>query len=157
MNHVLTNIRLPLAVVLGLVLAYSASVKLIDLDGFARIIDNYRLLPEWSVNSVAVFVAALEAVLAAALVFGPDGRDGQGGYRQAGALLAGAVFLVFAALAGVAVARGLDIACGCFSTNPKSAVVSWLTVGRNLLLAACCVVVFAARVKEAKAEGVDSP
>jgi uncharacterized membrane protein YphA (DoxX/SURF4 family) len=132
----LKKIRLPAAFVLGAVLLYSGGVKLADLEGFARIIDNYEMLPGWAVNIAAVMVAAMEAVTGAALVVGL-------GMRQAAAVVAGVIFLMFGVLACVAVARGLDTACGCFSTDPHSARVGWMTVGRNffLMIAAVCIVV----------------
>ncbi len=132
----LKKIRLPLAFALGAVLLYSGGVKLKDLEGFARIIDNYRLLPASTVNFAAVMVAALEVMTGVALVAGL-------GMRQAGAVVAGVVFLAFGALAVVATARGLDTACGCFSTNPDSARVGWMTVLRNVVFAVMALTVVA--------------
>ncbi len=131
----LRKLRLPLAFLLGAVLLYSGGVKLADLEGFARIVDNYRMLPASAVNGAAVLVASLEVITGAALVVGF-------GMRQSGAAVAGGVFVVFGVLAAVATTRGMDVACGCFSTSPDSARVGWMTVGRNGLLALLALAVF---------------
>jgi putative oxidoreductase len=145
----LKKTRLPLAFLLGAVLLYSGGVKLADLDGFARVLDNYRLLPDSVVNVVAVMVASVEVAAGAALVAGF-----WWGLRQGGAVVAGVLFLVFGVLGAVALARGLDIACGCFSTAPDSAKLGWMTVARNafLMVLAGAVVVGDGVIAEAAIE-----
>ena len=131
----LKKARLVLALVLGAVLVYSSYGKLADIEGFARVVDNYEVLPGKAVNLVSVVVAGVEMAAGAALVVGL-------GLRQAGSAVAGALFAVFGVMAGGAVHRGLDVACGCFSNDPDSARVGWMTVGRSVLFLVMAVCVF---------------
>jgi len=95
----------PARLVLAGVFLAAAAPKLADPAGFAAAIANYRAFPEALVNLVATVVPALELVAALALL---------SPWRRGGALLLGALLLGFTALLALSLARGLDVACGCF-------------------------------------------
>jgi uncharacterized membrane protein YphA (DoxX/SURF4 family) len=113
-----------MAWILAGILAYSGGVKIMDLNGFAQVLYRYDLLPDQMINLTALFVASLEVVLAFALALNL-------GFRRSAALITGILFFVFAAMAVVTIQRGLNIACGCFSTDSESSKVGWMTVARN--------------------------
>lgn len=95
----------PARLVLAGVFLAAAAPKLADPAGFAAAIANYRAFPEALVNLVATVVPALELVGALALL---------SPWRRGGALLLGALLLGFTALLALSLARGIDVACGCF-------------------------------------------
>ncbi len=109
-KYVLFIIRL----ILGALFVYSAVTKITDLDYFAKSLYNYRLLPEGSLNFFALIIPWLELVVGALLIAGI--------YVRESAMLGAVLMTVFIAAIALAVARGLDIECGCFGTRDGSRV-----------------------------------
>jgi hypothetical protein len=103
---------------------------------FARDVDNYHLVPAGLVGVFSVVVPALELTVAAALVSGVHARGA--------AVVAAAMLGAFAIAMGQAMARGIDLDCGCFG-GVVEARVSASTIARNLALAAACVPIALAR------------
>jgi len=119
-----------LRLAMGGLLLYAGIAKLRDPAGFAQEIANYQLMPGLA-PYLAVTLPAIELLVGGALLFSPWR------WRQAGALGAALLLGVFLVAAGSAVARGLDISCGCFGTGTEP--VSVLTVVRNLGLVLAAV------------------
>lgn len=117
-------------VVAGL-LVYAAVGKLGDLRAFAQDVDNYRIVPETWVAAVAITLPTLEIVVAAALVSGVGARGAS--------LVATVLMFVFAAGMAQALARGIDLECGCFGRAATTTVSVW-TIARNLTIAAVAAV-----------------
>ncbi len=109
-KYLLLSIRL----IIGALFIYSAITKIIDTDYFVKSLYNYRLLPEASLNFFAVFIPWLELIIGFLLVLGI--------YVRESALLGTIMMIVFIAAISIAVARGLDIECGCFGTRDGSHV-----------------------------------
>jgi hypothetical protein len=125
------NVAWAMCVILAGVFAFAAVPKLIDPGSFANDLLNYRVLPESMVGVTALFMPALELVIAAALLW-PR-------YQRGAALLSTLLLLSFAAGMAQARVRGIDLSCGCFGAAFESKV-SWLTVTRSLVLAAMSAV-----------------
>jgi len=106
---------------LGIVFFYAGIEKIIAPGEFAVAIYNYRLLPDWAVNVLAVFLPWLEVFVAAGLITGKCGRGSS--------LLSALLFLVFATGLTVSLIRGLDISCGCFGASKAS--INWLYLLRD--------------------------
>lgn len=119
-----------LRLVVAAVFAAAAFPKLLDPTSFAADIDRYHIVPEMLVGPMAVALPVLELAIVAALVTGI--------HAQGGALVAAAMLLVFAAGMGQAMARGIDLSCGCFG-EATDTQVSGLTIARNLVLTLACV------------------
>lgn len=112
--------------VLAGIYLFAAIPKLSDPATFARDIDNYHLLPvEWA-GIFAVVLPPLELAVAAALVVGFHARGA--------ALVSAGMLLVFAAAMGQAIARDIDIDCGCFGSALAMEVSGW-SILRNVVLA----------------------
>lgn len=93
-------------VVIGGIFIYAGAVKMIDPQSFAAAIKSFHLVPPALVNPLALFLPCLEvmagtlwllnraAVSAATIIFG--------------------LCVLFAAVLGTAILRGLPVNCGCF-------------------------------------------
>ncbi len=98
---------------LAAVFFYAAIPKLLDPAAFAKAIDNYRvvfpLVGKGYVYFVAGFLPALEFVTALGLLWNRT--------KRGAALLSIAMLVMFVILITQAVARGLNIDCGCFGSG----------------------------------------
>jgi putative oxidoreductase len=108
---------------LGLVFIASALGKIADPAGFADNVAAYRLLPVYAINVFALVLPWVELLVGLSLVNGVAYRSG--------ALLATVMSIVFLAAVTSAMARGLDIDCGCF-TVAKSRV-GWGLISRDIV------------------------
>jgi len=93
-------------VAIGLLFIAAALGKLGDLAAFAQQVHNYRLLPLWGENFVAIALPWIEVLAGLALVLGIRPRSG--------AVIVLALMVIFTVAVGAAWARGLDFECGCF-------------------------------------------
>lgn len=111
---------------LGLVFVTACWHKLLHPASFAMDVATYGILPLALVNPTAIILPWVELAAGIMLIIG---------YRaRVGALLAAAMMLVFVAALGVALARGLDISCGCFASqgladDPISGWTMWRDLG----------------------------
>ncbi len=112
-----------LRLLLAVVLIAAVPHKLLDPAGFALAIARYDLLPTAMVNTVALILPWVEVLLAALLVsdvlMGPT------------LWLTNLLFAGFTAAIGIAMARGLDIDCGCFSAGTTGSMI--LALVRDLV------------------------
>lgn len=98
--------------------------KIADPAAFAVDVATYGILPLWAVNAVAHVLPWVEALSAAMLVLGLRVR--------AAALLVAGMMVIFLAALSVALAKGLDMSCGCFaSTGAAEDPISSLTLSRD--------------------------
>lgn len=100
--------------------------KIADPASFALDIATYELMPLWSINALALVLPWVELLAGVMLVVG---------YRvPAAALLIAGMMLVFIVALLAALARGLDMSCGCFASQgaAEEDPISYLTVLRDL-------------------------
>lgn len=96
--------------ILAVVFLAAAIPKIRDPAGFAKSIHHYQLLPDAWINPLAIFLPWLEWVVAVALLIAPR-------LRRGALLLIAAMLVMFIGAIGSAMARGINIDCGCFSTG----------------------------------------
>lgn len=101
-------------IAMGVIFGWAALAKIGDPAGFATQLHHFRLVPVPLENLFAVTLPWIELVAAVALLVGVQ--------RRAAALLVAALMVVFTVAVGLALARGLDIECGCFGTADASRV-----------------------------------
>jgi len=116
---------------LGLIFLASALGKIVDPAAFADNIADYRLVPFAAVNVVAIVMTWTEFLVGLSLINGVAARSG--------ALLAAAMNVVFIGAAASAMARGLDIECGCFSVAKST--VGWGLIGRDIMFLAMALII----------------
>lgn len=113
--------------VLCVVFVAAGAPKFMDPHGFAASIENYHLLPLAMVRIAAVGLPVLELCIAAAMLVPRLARGA--------CTLAILLLMLFSAAMLQAMAREIDLDCGCFGKGGDQNVSLW-SVGRNLLLCA---------------------
>ena len=113
-----------LRIVLGCVFIYASLDKINHPDLFAEAVYNYQLLPEITVNLVALSLPWLELLSGSLLVLGV--------WMEGSILILSGLMVVFIAALGINLARGLDVHCGCFITQ-SSDPITILTLFRDSL------------------------
>lgn len=111
--------------IVGGLFLWAASTKVPDMAKFAEEVANYRLLPAALVPAVAAVVVGIEIVAGILLVLGVWARPA--------ALAVSGMLGVFVVGIAQALARGIDLKCGCFGGEEAA---SWLTVVRDLAILA---------------------
>jgi hypothetical protein len=125
-----------LGLVLGGIFLYAAHAKVLDPRPLVTIIWNYRILPPGPVNLMAIYMPWMELLVGITLVTGFK--------RRAGALCSAGLLATFMVALGINAVRGINVACGCFSTSAEDVQNAWLLVLRDLpmLLAALVMLLF---------------
>ena len=136
-------------IAVGALLAWAALAKLADLPAFARDVHHFRLMPVAGENLLAIVMPWVELVAGLALLLGMRAR--------AGGLVALGLLALFTAAVGLALARRLDIECGCFGTASASRVGVLKLLENLALLALACLAVLPSRQAGAPGETPPSP
>ena len=106
-NHPWLTIRVQLA--LGAIFVAAAIPKILDPPAFAHMIYNYKLVPSWAINALAITMPWVELLAGLALILGV--------WKREAAALIGLMLLAFIAAVGINLARGHAIDCGCFDVR----------------------------------------
>jgi putative oxidoreductase len=119
MSAVLNLLRNPRVVLvaqiwIGLVFLAAALGKISDPAAFARQIHYFRLLPGGLENTVAIMLPWIELIASLSLLLRAHPRSG--------AIVTAGLMVMFVVVVAAALARGLDIECGCFGTSDASRV-----------------------------------
>ena len=119
---------------LGIVFVLASIDKIAAPDAFAAAIHSYRLLPDFSVNILALIIPWIELVCGVFLA---------AGFRVRGSALVSTFLLAIFTVAIIsALLRGLAIDCGCFGRD-HSSLVSWWKVIEDVGLAVVGLYLFA--------------
>jgi len=110
----------------------SAVGKIADPAGFAESVAAYRILPNFLINPFAMVLPWVEVFVGLSLI----NRISVSG----SALLAIVLSFVFLVAVISAMARGLDIECGCFTVAKSK--VGWELIARDLILLGMSLVLF---------------
>ena len=117
-------------ILIGLLFAAAALAKMGDLRAFAEEVHNFRMMPVAVENLVAMTLPWVELVAGLALLLGVRARSG--------GMVAAALMATFTLAVLIAMARGLNIECGCFGTadGTRVGMVKFLENAGMLALAA---------------------
>ncbi len=108
-------------VALGILFVWASIDKALHPAAFAEIVNNYQLLPGGIINIFALVLPWLELLCGLALIFGIL-------IRPSAAWIA-VMLVMFIAAVSLALSKGINIDCGCFSTSSHAR-----TLGLNLIL-----------------------
>ncbi|MDY0311685.1 MAG: MauE/DoxX family redox-associated membrane protein [Desulfobacterales bacterium] len=120
-----------LRLLIGAVFLYASYDKILHPGDFARAVHNYQILPAAAVNPVAVVLPWMELLLGFFLVAGI--------WLPGTTVLSALLLTVFNGALIFNLARGLDVSCGCFSTQITGAPATWGTAARDLVLLAASI------------------
>jgi len=129
---------------LAALFAYAGVIKLIDTRNFSTEIANYHLLSALA-PWLAVTLPAIEVALAIALVIAPVR------WRRAASLAIAMLLAVFTIAVAQALARHINISCGCFGS--ASSPLTTLTLLRDLGLLLAAIVLMALTRRGARTPG----
>lgn len=144
MKKVLENpvLQLLLRMVVGIMFFYAAIGKIAEPATFAKEIANYNLLFENMINIMALTLPWIELVIGIFLIAGIR--------LKASSTIAGLLLIVFIVAVGSAMARNLDINCGCFGRMIQK--VGWGKILENSLLLAASVLTFSFPIQKLSIE-----
>src|ERR1035437_8761183 len=97
-----------LRLLVGGALVFAGALKIADPAKFAVDVSNYRLVPHELINLVAILVPWIEGAVGSFVLAGI--------WLRAAALVITSLTVMFFAVIVSALARGLNIECGCFGT-----------------------------------------
>lgn len=113
-------------VILAAVFIFAALGKLGDPQEFSDAVAAFRILPITSVNVFAITLPWVELLVGLSLLSGTQLKQS--------AFLSVLLNLMFIIAAGSAMARGLDIKCGCFTLFKSHSSVGWSLIARDIVL-----------------------
>ena len=116
----------------GVAFVWAGVIKIADPAAFQEALVNYRMLPASLIPLTAVTVPPIEVAAGLCLIMGLLSRGA--------ALLSTGMLVVFTAAIAQAIARGIDIECGCFGVGSEAATgMGWQEIVRDLALLAAAV------------------
>ncbi|HEX7401492.1 MAG TPA: MauE/DoxX family redox-associated membrane protein [candidate division Zixibacteria bacterium] len=113
--RVITDKRMMLLfrLILGITFIYASLDKISNPDQFARIIYNYHIIPRFLINVYAVTLPWVELFAGLFLILGV--------FTESASLLICFLLSVFVIAISINLFRGVNLNCGCFSTDPAGA------------------------------------
>lgn len=110
----------------GLMFVYASLDKIANPGEFARIINNYHIMPGSLVNLFALILSMSELLAGLFLIFGLF-FEGSRNYL---------IFLmvIFIIAIGINVVRGVNLECGCFTVSSKAKGNSLDLIYRDILM-----------------------
>jgi len=125
-------------IIVGGIFIYASWDKILQPEGFARIVFNYHLVPASLINIMAIALPWVEFVAGVCLIVGV--------WPRSAGLVLSALTAIFIIALSINWFRGVSIECGCFtvSSDAKS-VISSLIFRDVLLLLVALQVTFLAR------------
>ncbi len=111
--------------VLGTIFIAAGIPKILDTASFACVVYNYHLLPDILINVFAITLPWVEVIIGGMLILGI--------WLPGSVVLYNLLMIAFISALISNMARGLDISCGCFSTDPED-IIDMGTIFRDLLM-----------------------
>ena len=109
---------------LGIIFLLACWHKILEPAAFALDIATYQILPLGLVNLQAIVLPWVELAAGLLLLLGFRTR--------AAALLVAGMMVMFTVAISIAVAKGLDMSCGCFASQGAAEdPISWRTIARD--------------------------
>lgn len=111
-------------ILMGAVFLYASYDKILNPQAFAEAVYNYQILPDFAVNAVALALPWIELVAGLCLITGV--------WLPGATLISALLMFVFTAALVFNQIRGLDVYCGCFTTQAANGPAGMWTVIRDL-------------------------
>ena len=133
-NLVSSKVTLIFRLSLGVIFIIASLDKIASPGDFASSIRNYRMVPYMLVNIMAIVLPWLEFFCGIFLVLGV--------FIRASSLLISFMLVVFIIAISSAIARGLDIDCGCFKNVALAGKVGWQRLFEDIFMLAMVIHIF---------------
>lgn len=114
--------------ILGSIFIYASLDKIAHPEQFARIVYNYKILPHSLINIFAIVMPWVELICAVFLIGGI--------FVESSSAVLSLLLVSFIVALSVNFLRGLDINCGCFSTDPQGKKEGTILLIRDFILLA---------------------
>ena len=128
-----------LRVILGGIFVYASLDKIAHPEQFAKIVYNYKILPHSLINIFAIVMPWVELICGVFLLVGI--------FMESSSAILSLLLGCFIIALSVNFLRGLDINCGCFSTDPKGKEEGAVLLIRDLVLLAIGLQIFFNKVR----------
>ena len=127
-------------IIVGGTFIYASYSKILDPEGFARIDENYRILPAIFINPFALILPWIELFCGILLITG---------YLIKGSVTTiNLMMLVFTVAISINMIRGVDISCGCFSTTMTASKQAYQYLIRDVILLCMGIWIFYHRIEQ---------
>ncbi len=135
---------------LGVIFIAASIDKIAHPSEFAKIVLNYQILPWYLINIVAIVLPWLEALLGLFILCG--------WWLPGATVVANLLLVAFLGALAQAVARGIDLSCGCFSVKAaRSPHIVWYLARDSLfLLLGTAVMIHVFRARSARTQKSDT-
>lgn len=120
--------------VLGGIFIYASLDKIAHPEQFAKIVYNYKILPHSLINIFAITVPWVELICGIFLIVGI--------FVESSSAILSLLLLSFIIALSVNFLRGLDVNCGCFSTDPQGKKEGAILLIRDFVLLAIGLQIF---------------
>jgi uncharacterized membrane protein YphA (DoxX/SURF4 family) len=111
--------------ILASVFIFASIDKIIHPQDFAVVVYNQQILPDFLINIVAILLPWMELILGICLLINR--------WMNGGAVMVFLLMLAFISMISFNLYRGLDVACGCFSSTSTESM-TLLTFLRDFLI-----------------------
>jgi uncharacterized membrane protein YphA (DoxX/SURF4 family) len=111
-ENFLKHISLIVRIILGVVFIWASFDKILHPKEFAEVIYNYKIFSPQMVNLSAIVLPWIEFACGILLI--------SGFLCRGSAFVIACLLIIFMAVLGHALYKGLDIRCGCFTLNPDA-------------------------------------
>lgn len=120
-----------LRILIGALFLYASYGKILHPEAFAKAVYNYQILPDQAVNLVALWLPWLELLLGFCLITGV--------WLPGATVMISCLMAVFIGALVFNMSRGLNIHCGCFSTETTDGPAGIGTIFRDIAFLACSI------------------
>ena len=110
-------------IILAIVFIYASIDKIVHPQFFAQAVFNHQVLPETLINIIAIVLPWMELILGLCLFFNV--------WMNGASALIAVLMFIFMGTITFNLLRGLDVGCGCFSTNVEASMNS-MTLIRDI-------------------------
>ena len=129
---------------LAMIFIYAGATKLVAPQNFSDSIAMFSILPNSLINFVALALPPFEILAGFAIITGI--------HRRPAILGLVALTAVFIIAMGTAIARGIEVDCGCFGSGKPSAFSAWLAFGRDVPILAIALALYFQEVATKRSE-----
>ncbi len=111
-------------IILGGIFISASVPKILNPEKFAEIVFNYQILPGIWINILAIVLPWLELVTGLCLVFDL--------FAPGAVIVVNLLLMIFVCVLVYDLARGIDVRCGCFSTDIHAGPANFLYIFRDM-------------------------